>query len=76
MNLPKQVFKTIMGTTMADIVMTREIAIRECQRTNFPQAFPDKQLHCYRIIAPGSIDDFTAVIMSNDLHTSDTARYL
>lgn len=74
--LSKQMFKTITGSCMADIVMTREEAIKECQRTNLPQAFPDKQLHCYRIIAPGSVDDFTAVITSNDLHTSDTMRLL
>lgn len=56
-------FKTITGTISAEIVRSREQAIEQCKTQGKPFAFADRALHCYRVIAPGSIDDFTAILM-------------
>jgi hypothetical protein len=67
-------FKTINGSVEAEIVLNRQMALERVQ-SGIPQAYPDTQLHCYRVIAPGSQDDFTAILTSH-LSTSEKVRVL
>ena len=68
-------FKTINGFVDAEIVANRQQALEQVLARTKPHAFPDKNLHCYRVIAPDSTDDFTAVL-TTDLLTSQKVKVL
>lgn len=58
-----QKFLVIPGTVLVDTVITRQAAVDYCMKHGKPVAFQDKLLNCYRVLFPGTLEDFTAVMV-------------